>query len=147
MASITVEECSTQLFDHICVFIVTALKLPQTYEFLSNCFNFLRFVKTTFCIFIGIYHLYLYFYLYRFLVCKFKNLLFAEQTFISDFCFQALNYSNCDQSDVRNQAAALLFLLMKEYFIFDSSHFHQMTVFITTAISKLVGRGLKVCKN
>ena len=35
---------------------------------------------------------------------------------------------------------------MKEYFILDSSHFHQMTVFITTAISKLVGRGLKVRK-
>lgn len=72
MASITVEECTTQLFDHICVFIVTALKLPQTYEFLSNCFNFLRLVENSILMFYSSFIL-MFLYFIDFLFVNLRN--------------------------------------------------------------------------
>ena len=39
---ITVEECSPQLFECVCLFIVTLLKNKQTFDFLVALFSFLR---------------------------------------------------------------------------------------------------------
>merc|ERR1712137_1354226 len=53
-----------------------------------------------------------------------------------------MKYCNSDKDTTRNQASALLFLLMRKHYNTNPSHFHQITVQITVAVSKLIGRGL-----
>src|SRR3990167_3848926 len=81
---------------------------------------------------------------YRGFISRYGELLFNNSAFLGDFCFQVIGLCNSTIQPVRCNASSLLFLLMRKYFQCFPEHFQRITVQITIAVSKLVGRGLSV---
>ena len=115
-----VEDCNQQLFEKVSLFIVTVLMNRQSIDFLQDFFAFLRFF-----------------------VEKFGLVLFKDSTFLGQICFHVMNYCNSSDESIRQQASALLFLLMQKHFSLYPDQFQRIAVHITVAVSRLVGRGLK----
>ena len=81
---------------------------------------------------------------YRGFISRYGELLFNNSAFLGDFCFQVIGLCNSTIQPVRCNASSLLFLIMRKYFQCFPEHFQRITVQITIAVSKLVGRGLSV---
>lgn len=73
---------------------------------------------------------------------RFAASLFDAGAFVGDYCYALLAHCNHEDTANRAHAAALLFLLMKSYFLCRPELFARITVQVTIALSKLVGAGV-----
>ncbi|XP_066997234.1 dedicator of cytokinesis protein 7 [Anabrus simplex] len=80
----------------------------------------------------------------RSLVFKFPNLLFDEETEqCADLCLRLLKHCSSSMSDVRSQASASLYLLMRQNFEI-GNNFARVKMQVTMSLSSLVGTSQSV---